>query len=291
MGATPVPCPVLTNHLAAFLPPGDLMIDCRPMLLTGAGGVLGRWLRPELVARYGRLRSTDIVDPAPALAGEELSIADLADAAAVDRLVAGAGRIIHFGGISFETSFDRLAAANIVGTYNVFEAARRHDAGPIVFASSNHATGFYTREDRLDGHARHRPDSLYGVSKAFGEDLASLYADKYGLDIACLRIGTAEPVPTQARHLSTWQSYPDLLRLIEACFAARKLGCTILYGVSANERSWWSNAHAPHVGYAPHDNAEYAAADLFKDGDKRDPKDPGVKFQGGPFAADNYRRR
>jgi uronate dehydrogenase len=282
---------VLTNHLAVIPPPGDLMIDSRPMLLTGASGVLGRWLRPELVARYGGLRSTDIVDPAPALAGEELSIADLADAAAVDRLVAGAGRIIHFGGISFETNFDLLAAANIIGTYNVFEAARRHDAGPIVYASTNHVTGFYTREDRLDGYAQHRPDSLYGASKAFGEDLASLYVDKYGLDIACLRIGSAEPVPTQPRHLSTWLSYPDLLRLIEACFAVPKLGFTVLYGVSANERSWWSNAHAPHIGYAPQDNAEYAAADLFKDGDKRDPTDPGVMFQGGPFAADDYGRR
>jgi uronate dehydrogenase len=267
------------------------MTDSRPMLFTGAGGVLGRWLRPHLFQRYGRLRSTDIVDPAPALAGEELSIADLADVAAVDRLVAGAGRIIHFGGISFETIFERIAASNILGTYNVFEAARRHGAGPIVYASSNHATGFYTRDERLDGNTRHRPDSLYGVSKAFGEDLASLYVDKYGLDIACLRIGTAAPVPKDPRHLSTWQSYPDLLRMIEACFDAPKLGFTVLYGVSANERIWWSNAHAPHVTYAPQDNAEYAAAELFKDGDKRDPEDPGVKFQGGPFVAEGYMRR
>jgi uronate dehydrogenase len=267
------------------------MINSRPMLLTGAGGVLGRWLRPALIARYGGLRSTDIVDPAPALVGEELAIVDLADAAAVDRLVAGVGRIIHFGGISFETSFDCLAAANIIGTHNVFEAARRHNAGPIVYASTNHVTGFYTRDDRLDGHVQHRPDSLYGVSKAFGEDLASFYVDKYGLDIACLRIGSAAPVPTQARHLSTWLSYPDLLRLIEACFAAPKLGFTVLYGVSANERGWWSNAHAPQVDYAPQDNAEYAAADLFKDGAERDPTAPGVMFQGGSFAADDYKRR
>jgi uronate dehydrogenase len=267
------------------------MTDSRPMLFTGAGGVLGRWLRPHLAQRYGRLRSTDIVDPAPALAREELSIADLADAAAVDRLVAGAGRIIHFGGITIETSFDRIAASNILGTYNVFEAARRHGAGPIVYASSNHATGLYTRDEHLDGNARHRPDSLYGVSKACGEDLASLYVDKYGLDIACLRIGTAAPMPKDPRHLSTWQSYPDLLRLIEACFAAPRLGFTVLYGVSANERSWWSNAHAPHVAYAPQDNAEFAAAEMFKDGDKRDPEDPGVKFQGGPFSAQDYTRR
>jgi uronate dehydrogenase len=267
---------------------GDFMTDTRPMLLTGAAGVLGRWLRPRLIERYGKLRASDIVDPAPRLPHEKLSVVDLADAKAVDRLVAGAGRIIHFGGISYEDNFEKINAANIAGTYNVFEAARRHGAGPIVYASSNHATGFYTRDERLDGRATHRPDSLYGVSKAFGESLASFFVDKYGLDIACLRIGTAAPEPKDPRHLSTWQSYPDLLRMIEACFAARKLGFTVLYGVSANKRRWWSNAHAPHVAYKPKDNAEPAAAKFFAKGDRRDPKDPAVKYQGGPFVSDGY---
>jgi uronate dehydrogenase len=267
------------------------MSDKRPMVLTGAAGALGTWLRPRLIERYGALRSSDVVDPAPAHTGEELIVADLADAAAIDRLIAGAGRIIHFGAVAYETSFDRINAGNITGTYNVFEAARRHGAGPIVYASSNHATGFYTREDRMDGRAAHKPDSLYGLSKAFGEDLASLYCDKYGLDIACLRIGTAAPVPKEPRHLSTWHSYPDLLRLIEACFAAPKLGFTVLYGVSNNDRRWWRNDHAPHVAYAPRDNAEYIAAAMLRDGDTRDPEDPAVKFQGGPFVAEGYVKR
>ncbi len=267
------------------------MTDARPMLLTGAAGVLGRWLRPRLIERYGSLRSTDVQDPAPALVGEEVSIADLADAEAVDRLVAGAGRIVHFGGISYETTFDRILSSNILGTYNVFEAARRHGAGPIVYASSNHAIGFYTRGDRLDADVRTRPDSLYGVSKAFGEDLASLYFDKYGVESACLRIGTARPDPIDPRHLSTWQSYEDLLRMIEACFAAPQLGRTILYGVSNNDRSWWSNARAPHVDYRPRDNAERFAPKLLADGDKRDPEAPEVKYQGGPFASDGYVKR
>jgi uronate dehydrogenase len=265
------------------------MTDTRPMLLTGAAGVLGRRLRPQLVATYGALRCTDIVDPGPRQEGETLVTADLADAASVDRLVAGAGRIIHFGGISYEASFDKILAANIVGTFNVFDAARRHGAGPIVYASSNHAIGFYTRDDRIDGEVRARPDSYYGVSKAFGDDLASLYADKYGLDIACLRIGTAVAAPTDPRHLSTWLSYEDLFRLIQACFAAPKLGCTILYGVSDNDRRWWSNETAAHVPYRPQDNAETFAARLLPGGtDPRDPKDPAVKFQGGPFVADGY---
>ena len=267
------------------------MTDTRPTLLTGAAGILGRWLRPRLIEKYGALRSSDIVDFAPALHGEEIVIADLADFSSVERVVKGAGRIIHFGGISYETTFDRILGANIAGTYNVFEAARLHDAGPIVYASSNHAIGFYTRDDRLDAGVRQRPDCLYGVSKAFGEDLASFFADKYGMDIACLRIGTARPHPVDPRHLSTWQSYEDLLRMIEACFATPKLGCTILYGVSNNDRSWWSNRLASHVDYRPQDNAESFAATLLPDGDRRDFEDPAVKYQGGPFAAEGYAPR
>lgn len=267
------------------------MTDTRPTLLTGAAGILGRWLRPRLIEKYGALRSSDVVDFAPTLPGEEIIIADLAEFDAVERLVKGAGRIIHFGGISYETSFDRILQANIAGTYNVFEAARLHGAGPIVYSSSNHAIGFYTRDDRLDAKVPQRPDSLYGVSKAFGEDLASFFADKYGMDIACLRIGTARPDPIDPRHLSTWQSYEDLLRMIEACFEAPKLGCTILYGVSNNDRSWWSNRLSPHVDYRPEDNAETFAAKLIPDGDKRDFDAPAVKYQGGPFVADGYAPR
>lgn len=263
----------------------------RPTLLTGGAGILGRWLRPHLLNAFGSLRTSDIVDPAPALQGEEIVIADLADAEAVDLLIEGVERIIHFGGISYETSFDKILSSNIVGTYNVFEAARRHGVRRIVYASSNHATGFYTRHDRLDSNVRTRPDSLYGVSKAFGEDLASLYADKYNLEVACLRIGTARPDPVDPRHLSTWQSYEDLLHLIEACFAAPDLKCTILYGVSDNDRSWWSNQEAGNVDYRPRDNAERFAAALIPGSDQRDPEAPEVKFQGGPFVSDGYVKR
>lgn len=264
------------------------MIDTRPLLFTGAGGILGRWLRPRLIERYGPLVSSDVVDFSPALEGETIVLADLADFDAVEAMVRGAGRIIHFGGISYETSFDRILSANILGTYNVFEAARRHGAGPIVYASSNHAIGYYTRDDRLDATVRTRPDSLYGVSKAFGEDLASMFFDKYGVESASLRIGTARPDPLDARHLSTWQSYEDLLRLIEACFAAPGLGRTVMYGVSDNDRSWWSNAAAPHVDYRPQDNAEAFAAALLPDGDTRDMDAPEVKYQGGPFASAGF---
>lgn len=261
------------------------MADTRPLLFTGAGGILGTWLRPRLAERYGRIRSSDIKAFGPELPGEEIVQADLADFDAVEKMVRGAGRIVHFGGISYEDTFDKILPANILGTYNVFEAARRHGAGPVVYASSNHAIGFYTRDDRLDTEVRTRPDSLYGVSKAFGEDLASMYFDKYGVQSASLRIGTARPDPQDIRQLSTWQSYEDLLRMIDACFASPSLGRTVLYGVSKNDRCWWNNATAPQVDYRPQDNAESFASTVAPDGDKRDLNAPEVKYQGGVFAA------
>lgn len=263
----------------------------KPLLLTGAAGILGQWLRPKLLEKHKILRSSDIKDPGPALKGEQVVVADLGDRAAVDKLVEGTKAIVHFGGISVENTFDNILHSNILGTYNVYDAARKHGVKRIVFASSNHAIGFHTRDEKLDANALQRPDTYYGVSKAFGEDLGSLYVDKYGLEIACLRIGTAIPEPREPRHLSTWLSYPDLLQLIEACLTAPKLDFAVLYGASANDRGWWDNSLNAHIGFKPKDNAEKFAAKILAGGDKRDPNDPAVKYQGGTFVADGLVKR
>lgn len=266
------------------------MSDTKPLLLTGAAGALGRWLRPRLIERYGRLISSDIVDGGPALANEEFVVCDLADGVAVERLVDKASAILHFGGVSVEAPFMRIMHANIQGCYNVFEAARLQGKKRIVYASSNHVIGFHETTTRLDATATMRPDTYYGVSKAFGENLASLYADKHGMDIASLRIGTSIAEPTDPRHLSTWLAREDLLALIDACLKAGKLGHTVLYGASANTRGWWDNSLAPHVDYRPQDNAERFAASLLPDGDKRDHQAVAVRYQGGPFCSDGYDR-
>lgn len=235
-------------------------INRGPIVLTGAAGRLGRVLRPRLLARYGRLISSDIVAGEPLHANERFVPCDLADRDSVDALVEGASAIIHLGGISNEAPFSDLMPANIEGTYNVFEAARRQGVARVIFASSNHVTGFYPPDTQLDPSARVRPDTVYGVTKVFGETLGRLYHDKYGLAVACLRIGSALERPTDARHLATWLSNNDLERLVVTCLEARDLGFEILYGVSANTRSWWRNpADFP---YAPQDDAETFATDL-----------------------------
>jgi len=262
----------------------------KTILLTGAAGVLGRWLRPRLLERYD-LRSADRVDPAPAHnTGETLAVADLADLAQVERLVQGVDGVLHFGGRSVEDAWAEILHSNIVGCYNLFEAARRQSVKRIVFASSNHAIGYHRTGERLAVDATIRPDTRYGVSKAFGEAVGSYYADKFGLEVACLRIGSALPKPTARRHLSTWLSYPDLLRLVVACLEAPELHFSVLYGVSANARSWWDNSGAAGIGYRPEDNAEEFAATILANEPPPAPDDPTARFQGGPFTADTVKR-
>jgi uronate dehydrogenase len=256
----------------------------RPVLLTGAAGTLGTWLREHLARRPGGLRSTDIRAFGPALPGETIALGDLADAVAVARLVEGTGAVVHFGAVGVEDSFERILQSNIVGAQNVLDAARRHGVKRVVYASSIHTVGFYRTTERIDADAPLRPDSYYAVSKGFGENLARLYVEKAGMDIACLRIGLVLPEPQAPRNLWTWLSVPDLCSLVDACLDAPAFGFSIIYGISNNRRSWWDNRKSV-VHYHPMDDAERYAGRLMPDGDTRDPEDPGVKFHGGPFVA------
>ncbi|MBL8839398.1 MAG: NAD(P)-dependent oxidoreductase [Alphaproteobacteria bacterium] len=259
------------------------------LLVTGAAGKLGRWLRPRLAKRFGRLRSTDVA-AFPAIDGdEETAVVDLADRDAVEKLVAGSWGVVHFGGISREHTFEALMESNFRGTYNVFDAARRHDVERIVFASSAHATGYTPVPQRIDGNAPHRPDTLYGVSKCFGENLARYHVDKFGMDIACLRIGWSIPAPFDDYGRQIWLSYPDLQRLVEACLTAPRFGFAVLYGASDLERGWWHNGHAPSIGYVPGDAAEAQA--LRSKVARSFGSVPEQRWQGGPFPAMGYRDR
>lgn len=262
----------------------------RRVLLTGAAGALGSVLRPSLAAQWA-LRSSDREPVAGLHDNEEFVRCDLADRAATDAIVAGCDAVVHFGGIAQEDEFDPLCHSNIAGTYNVFEAARRHGARRIVFASSNHVVGFYTVDQHVDADAPVRPDSLYGVSKVFGEALARYYVDKFDMEVACLRIGAALEQPRTRRHVSCWLSYPDLWRLVRACLVTHRIGFTVVYGSSANERSWWDNGKAAHIGYRPEDNSETFLPEIERTTARPDPADPEIRFMGGRFVKDGYVKR
>ncbi|HVE52617.1 MAG TPA: NAD(P)-dependent oxidoreductase [Ramlibacter sp.] len=253
------------------------------LLLTGAAGGLGRVLRPRLRPRCSLLRVSDIAAMDPAAPGEEVVQVALEDRAAVHRLLAGVDAVVHLGGISTEHPFDAILQANIVGTYNVYEAARRHAVKRIVFASSNHVTGFYRQDEVIAADAPARPDGYYGLSKAFGEDLARFYFDRYGIETVCLRIGSSFPEPKDRRMLATWLSYDDLERLVVASLTAPVVGHSIVYGMSDNTTTWWDNTAARHIGFRAQDSSEPFRASREAAQPTLDRDDPAVLYQGGAF--------
>jgi uronate dehydrogenase len=254
----------------------------RRLLLTGAAGALGRVLREPLRSHAEVLRLSDILPMDGARAGEEVIGCDLADKAAVDRLVQGCDAIVHLGGISVERPFEEILEANIRGVFHLYEGARRHGVGRVVFASSNHVVGFHRQGISLDAEAPRRPDSYYGLSKAFGEDLARFYFDRHGIETACLRIGSACPEPKDRRMLHTWLSYDDLAELVRCSLFSPRLGHTIVYGVSDNRAKWWSNAGAAHLGFEPRDCSEAFRASIESQA-PLDAADPARIYQGGAF--------
>lgn len=253
------------------------------VLLTGAAGGLGRVLRPRLRARTALLRVSDVAAMDPAAAGEEVVQAPLEDRAAVHALLEGMDAVVHLGGISTEQPFDAILQANIVGLYNVYEAARKHGVKRIVFASSNHVTGFYRQDEVIDAKAPARPDGYYGLSKAFGEDLSRFYWDRYRIETVCLRIGSSFPEPRDRRMLATWLSYDDLERLVVASLTAPVVGHSIVFGMSDNTTTWWDNTHARHLGFRAQDSSEPFRAAVEARQPVLDDQDPAVLYQGGAF--------
>ncbi|MCX7227370.1 MAG: NAD(P)-dependent oxidoreductase [Burkholderiales bacterium] len=253
------------------------------LLLTGAAGGLGVALRQRLKVNCDVLRLSDRVSVGDAGPNEEVVLADLADAEAVSNMVRGVDAIVHLGGISVEGPFAPILQANIIGVYNLYEAARLHGVKRVVFASSNHVTGFYRQSETITADRPARPDGLYGVSKAFGEDLSRFYFDRYGIETACLRIGSSFPEPKDRRMLATWLSFDDLHRLITACLSTPVLGHTIVFGMSDNAVTWWDNAQAKHLGYVPQDSSDVFRDAVYARTPPPDLTDPAVQFQGGAF--------
>ena len=255
----------------------------RRLLLTGAAGGLGRELRPRLKAHCVALRLSDIADLGAAAPGEELMPAALQDADAVLALLTEVDAVVHLGGASVEGPFEPILRANIVGAYNLYEAARKQRVRRIVLASSNHVTGFYRQDEVIDTRMPMRPDGYYGLSKAFGENLAQFYFDRYGIETVSLRIGSSFPAPKDRRMLATWLSYDDLERLVVASLSAPVVGHSVIYGLSDNTTSWWDNTPARHIGYRPQDSSEPFRAALEARQPVLDPADPVTRYQGGGF--------
>lgn len=253
------------------------------LLLTGAAGNLGKELRPRLKSYCETLRLSHRRDIGPAAEGEEIVIASLENAEEMFKLLEGVDAVVHMGGVSTEQPWEPILAGNIVGMVNLYEAARKQGVKRIVFASSNHVTGFYRQDEVIDTRMPPKPDGFYGLSKAFGEDLAQLYWDRWGIETVSLRIGSSYAYPKDRRMLSTWLSFDDLERAIVAGLTAPIVGHTIIYGVSDNQSRWWDNRHAQHIGFRPQDSSDRFRAEVEARQPVIDRHDPVAIYQGGGF--------
>lgn len=257
------------------------------LLITGAAGYLGGVLRRAMRERSLNPRLSDIKAPDYPLApGEEFVAADLSRFDQVRSMVEGIDAIVHLGGYSIEGPWNVILNANIVGTYNVFEAARVAGVKRIVFASSHHVVGYHRRGRKIDTNASLRPDSRYAVSKLFGEAMGRLYSDKHGMSVICQRIGVARPKPPHKRALSAWLSEPDFVRLTFDSLCASDIHFEIVYGVSANAATFWDNDGGRRIGYEPQDSAAAFVQDVFAQSATEDAVE--AMFQGGKFTSDEF---
>ena len=256
----------------------------KKLVLTGAAGRLGSYLREPLAAMCDELVSTDLVDDIGTLyAGERYAKADLASYDQIFPLLEGADMVIHFGAIVDEKPFEELLGPNFIGSYNIWEAAHQHGVRRVVYASSIHAVGMHKKADFIGIGAPHKPDTFYGLAKCFTEDLGSMYWDKRQLESVHLRILSAAQV-NNSRALGSWLSYDDLIQLVTRAIDTPSVGFAVIYGVSNNDRCPVDNAKASFLGYRPKDNAEEFAEKVLAEEGPVDITDPGQMCHGGPFA-------
>ena len=255
------------------------------ILLTGANGNIGSMIRPMLRERYGDVVLSGRKDEPTLEQGETYRRADLGDADAVRAALEGVDGVIHLGGMSTEGDWQTVDTANITGMMNLYEAARATGTNRIVFASSVHAIGFYPWRRRLRIGDPPRPDTRYGLSKVFGEGVASLYADKYGIRTLSVRIGFCDWRPGTAFRHAIWLHPEDLFQLCTIGLEHPDIHNQIVWGASANARNPWDNAPAYALGYRPKHDAEKHWPDVA---DKPEDDLVARAFQGGPFAAEEW---
>lgn len=226
------------------------------VLITGAAGAIGSALRSGLRQRWRKLRLTDVRPVADLSGNEEFVAADITDRPAVESLMRDVKAIVHLAGIVGTYTLEDLFRVNARGLFDVLEAARQAGVERIVFASSNHAFGFYPISEKVSPVLPPRPDTHYGAFKVWGETLLQYYYDRHGIRSVSLRIGTFRAKPIDQRSLATWLSPGDAAHLVDVSLRHPDPGCMVVNGFSNNRHLTTFDPNWVTLGYSPRDDAE-----------------------------------
>ncbi len=239
------------------------------ILVTGPCGRVGTQIVP-LLREHFALRLFDI-QPMKPEGDDEVVQGDIRDFEAVLNACRGVKAVLHLAAVSDEDDFyTHLLPMNLLGTYNVFEAALRAGVRKVLFASSGQTVLGYLSDNWTKSQVWVTPDmpvrpiTVYACTKVFGEALARYYSDRFGMSMICIRIGWFQPYDSELlrRHpamLSMWCSPRDLTQLIVKSIHS-DVRFAIFFAVSNNPKRFWDISNAQHlVGYEPQDSA----ADYF----------------------------
>lgn len=251
--------------------------------ITGGSGRVAKAMRQVLSAQLRHVRIVDIVEPTELAANESFLRADLTRLDEAVKALEGMDGVIHLAGIPSEKALADMVQVNVIGTSHVYEAAKLAGVPRVVLGSSNHATGFYPRDAVVGPEAPMRPDSIYGLTKCWGELVAGVYFDKQGIRSLIIRIGNAQDMPRAPRSLEVWISPGDLAQLCVIGLTHPDIDVKTVFGVSAGGGSWWDNSEATKLGYVPRDVIrDFAHPDAFRPV-ASDASPVGEHFQGAVF--------
>ncbi|MBY5355910.1 NAD(P)-dependent oxidoreductase [Rhizobium leguminosarum] len=251
--------------------------------VTGAAGRVGTLLRPHLHAHFEHVQLIDLQEPAELGENETFVRADLTKLDEATAALKDVDGVVHLAGIASGIDMNAILHANVLGTYNLYEAARINKVQRVVYASSNHATGFYPRGEVISPLDPMRPDSPYGLSKCWGELVAGLYYDTSGIRSLSIRIGNAGTYPNSERSVAIWISARDLAQLVRIGLTHPQIAASVVYGVSDTDTQWWDNELAARLGYQPQDRPrDYALIEEGSEGPVA------LAFQGGGFCEINH---
>jgi uronate dehydrogenase len=261
--------------------------------ITGAAGLVGTGLRQQLRERGYRLVLLDRKAISDCTEAEQAFLVDITDQAAVTRHLAGCDAVVHLASCTTDAPWPEQVTLSVEGSISLFEAARAAGVRRVIYASSHHVVGYHPRQGVLDERAVLKPDSRYGVGKAFGESIGAMMAYKYDMRVLAIRIGNVNTKPIDRRRLGNWISWRDLGQLVSLGITHPDLRYEVVYGISDATGRDYDNQAAYALGYRPQDQsepfeAEVLAHDPVPAKDSPQARAPSEMTKGGAFSDNEF---